>query len=115
MAPFKKNQDKVPAPAVVLFLVRQRTFLQLRLAEPQRLLARAPLVPGLARPHRAPDQHPGKRADQSMVTLRSQKHIKGVFQQSVKVKRLPTCKRCLSASTQIAHLSTRFVLNPDEV
>ena len=59
---------KIPAPAVVLFLARQGTFLQLRLAEPQRSLARVLLVPGLARPHHAPDQHPGKGVHESMMT-----------------------------------------------
>ena len=49
----------IPAPAVVLFLVQQVTFLQLQPADLRRSLALVRLVPGLARPHHAPDQHPG--------------------------------------------------------
>ena len=68
---------QIPEPAVALFLARKGTFLQLQHAEPQRSLARVPLVPGLARLHHAPDQHPGKRVEESMITVMSQ--IENIF------------------------------------
>ena len=107
---------KIPGPAVALFLARQETFLQLQRAEPQRSLARVPLVPGLARLHHAPDQHPGKREEESKITTMFQKHIQGIFRQRFRGNRRLRCKRCLTVrDSALKARSARFVLEPADV